>query len=233
MTDKTPLVLVPGLLCTADLFADQLTALADVADMTVARHTEHATVAGIAEQLLATAPQRFALAGLSMGGYVTFEVLRRAPERVTRLALLDTAARPDAPERTSARRQLIALGRSHGMADVQRTLMPLLIHADRQNDTRLVERVVKMAVDTGFDGFVRQQEALISRPDSRPFLKEIRCPTLVVVGDGDALTPPDLARELNAGIAGSRLVVVPGSGHLSTMEQPEAVTRALERWLVA
>lgn len=231
MTTRHPLLLVPGLLCTADLFADQLSGLADVADMRVARNTGHASVAGIAEELLAMAPPKFALAGLSMGGYVTFEVLRRAAERVTHLALLDTAARPDTPERTASRRQLIELGRTHGMADVQRALIPLLIHVSRQDDAPLVERVVRMAVDTGFDAFVRQQEALITRPDSRPFLQQIRCPTLVVVGDGDTLTPPDLARELHTGIAGSRLVVVPGSGHLSTMERPDAVNAALRAWL--
>jgi pimeloyl-ACP methyl ester carboxylesterase len=231
MTARTSLVLVPGLLCTGDLFADQLAALSDVADMQVADHTRHDTMAGIAEALLAVAPSRFAIAGLSMGGYVALEALRRAPDRVTRLALLDTSARPDTPERTAARRQLIALGRAHGLADVQKGLMPNLIHASRQQDQALVDRVVKMAVDTPFDGFVRQQEALIARPDSRPFLKEIRCPTLVLVGNGDTLTPPDLARELSAGIARSTLVVVSDCGHLSTMERPDAVNAALRAWL--
>ena len=229
---KTPLMLVPGLLCTADLYADQLKGLADVADMRVARHTGHASMAGIAEELLASAPEKFAIAGLSMGGYVVFEVLRRAPERVLKIALLDTAARPDTPERSEGRRKLIELGRGYGMAPVQKALMGNLIHASRQNDKALVDRVVQMAVDTGFDAFVRQQEALMTRPDSRPFLKEIKAPARIRVGDGDMLTPPDLAQEMHAGIAGSRLVTVPGSGHLSTMEKPEAVNAAMRAWLV-
>ena len=230
---KTPLLLVPGLLCTAELFAAQRDGLADIADVIVGRHTGHTSMAAIAGEILATAPPRFALGGLSMGGYVTFEIMRRAPERVERLALLDTAARPDQPERTAARRQLIELGRQHGMAAVQRELLPHLIDASRQADKPLADCVVQMAVDTGFEAFVRQQEALITRPDSRGFLKEIKCPALVVVGDGDVLTPPDLAREMHAGIAGSQLVVIPGSGHLSTMEKPEHVNAALRAWLQA
>ncbi len=230
---KTPLVLVPGLLCTADLFTAQRTTLADVADITIGRHTGHPTVAAIAQEILASAPPKFAVAGLSMGGYVAFELVRQAPERVLKLALLDTAARPDAPERKEARLKLLELAREHGMAAVQKALMPNLIHAARQNDAPLVDRVVQMAVDTGFDAFKRQQEALMSRPDCRPLLASIRIPALVLVGDGDTLTPPELSHEMHAGIAGSRLVVVPGSGHLSTMEKPDEVNAALRDWLAA
>ena len=228
---KTPLVLIPGLLCTADLFTAQCTALADIADITVGRHTGHPTIAAIAQEILASAPPKFAVAGLSMGGYIAFELVRQAPDRVLKLALLDTAARPDAPERKDARRKLVELAREHGMAAVQQALMPNLIHADRQNDKPLVDRVVQMAVDTGLEAFVRQQEALMNRPDCRPLLPSIRIPALVLVGDGDILTPPDLSREMHAGIAGSRLVVVPGSGHLSTMEKPQSVDAALRGWL--
>lgn len=228
---RTPLILVPGLLCTADLYAAQLAGLTDVATMTVARHTGHSTVAGIASELLASAPPRFAIAGLSMGGYVCFEVLRQAPDRVTRLALLDTASRADTPERSAGRQKLIELGREYGMAAVQKALMGNLIHADRQDDKALVERVVKMAVDTGFEAFVRQQEALMARPDSRSFLSQIKVPTLIAVGDGDTLTPPELSLEMHAGIAGSRLVTIAGSGHLSTMEKPEALNAAMREWL--
>ncbi len=232
-THKTPLVMVPGLLCTANLYADQVSGLADIADMTIGRHTGHPTMAAIAEEILGSAPQRFALAGLSMGGYIALEILRRAPDRVMRLALLDTSARPDLPERTAARRKLIELGRTHGMAAVQTALLPSLVLVARQDEQPLAGRIVQMAVDTGFDAFVRQQEALMSRPDSRGFLETIHCPTLVVVGDADALTPPEMAHELNAGIAGSKLVVVPACGHLSTMERPEAVNSALRQWLTA
>ncbi len=224
------LILVPGLLCSAELFAAQRQGLADVADMTIGRHTGHASMADIARDILKTAPARFSVAGLSMGGYVAFELVRQAPRRVERLALLDTGPRPDLPERSAARRKLIELGREFGMAAVQKSLLPHLIHTDRLNDKPLIDRVVQMAVDTGFDAFVRQQEALIGRPDSRPFLKEIRCPTLIVVGDADILTPPEIARELHAGITGSRLEVIAGCGHLSTMERPEAVNSLLREW---
>ncbi len=230
-TQITDLVLVPGLLCTEDLYADQLSALADIARMTVARHAGHSTVAAIAAAVLETAPPKFALAGLSMGGYVAFEIVRQAPDRVDRLALLDTGPRPDTPERSEGRRKLIELGRTYGLAAVQKQLLPNLIHKDRLTDAPLVERVVKMAEDTGFEGFVNQQEALMSRPDCRPLLGTIRCPTLIVVGNEDILTPPDLAREMHAGIAGSRLVNIPACGHLSTMERPDTVNRALSAWL--
>lgn len=228
---KIPLVLVPGLLCSADLFAAQVDGLADIAAVTIGRHTGHAAMADIASEILATAPPRFALGGLSMGGYVTFEILRQAPERVLKLALLDTGARSDAPERREARMKLIELGREQGMAAVQTALMPNLIHAERQSDKPLVDRVVRMAVDTGFEAFVRQQHALMARPDSRPFLKNIKCPTLVLVGDGDVLTPPDLAHEMHTAITGSRLAMIAGSGHLSTMEKPDAVNTVMREWL--
>jgi pimeloyl-ACP methyl ester carboxylesterase len=231
LTEITDLVLVPGLLCTADLYADQVADLAGLARTTVARHSAHPSVAAIAADILATAPPRFALAGLSMGGYVAFEILRQAPDRVDRLALLDTGPRPDTPERTEGRRKLIALGRQYGLAAVQKQLLPNLIHKARLSDAPLVERVVKMAVDTGMEGFLNQQEALISRPDCRPLLASIRCPTLIVVGAEDILTPPELAHEMHTGIPGSRLVTIPDCGHLSTMERPEAVTGALRAWL--
>jgi len=229
---RQSLVLVPGLLCTADLWTAQRDGLADVADVSIARHTGHSDIVAIARDLLRQAPDRFALAGLSMGGYVALQVVALAPERVTRLALLDTSARPDTPERTQGRRKLVALGRSHGLAPVQKALMPNLIHKDRLGDEDLVTRVIRMAEDTGLEAFERQQEALIGRPDCRPLLAAICCPTLVVVGDGDTLTPPDMAEELHVGIAGSTLAVIPRSGHLTTMERPEAVNAALRSWLL-
>jgi pimeloyl-ACP methyl ester carboxylesterase len=233
MTPKTKLVLVPGLLCTGALWVPQIAALSDIAECSVADHTRHDSMEAIARAILAAAPPRFALAGLSMGGYIAYEILRQAPERVERLALLDTGLRADTGERTEGRRKLIATAEREGVEQAQELLMPLLIHKARLGDTALVETVTQMATDTGLEAFKRQEAALIGRPDSRPFLPSIRCPTLVLVGQEDALTPPDLAREIAAGIPGAKLEVVPDCGHLSTLERPEAVNRALRAWLMA
>jgi pimeloyl-ACP methyl ester carboxylesterase len=231
MGERVHLVLVPGLLCTRALWEPQIAALGDIAAITVADHTHHDTMEAIAASILATAPARFALAGLSMGGYISYAILRQAPERVTRLALLDTGSRADTPERTAGRLKLIAEADQHGVRRAQELLLDKLIHPSRLADTPLVEAVLQMADDTGLDAFKRQEAAIIARPDNRPLLASIRCPTLVLVGEQDALTPVAMAREIAAGIQGAALEIVPECGHLSTMERPEAVNRALRTWL--
>lgn len=233
MPGKTPLVLVPGLLNDANLWAHQLAGLADIAAMRVADHARHDDMAAIARSILAAAPVRFALAGLSMGGYVALAILRLAPDRVLKLALLDTSARADMPEQTATRRQAIAMvgkGRFLGVTD---QLLPRFIHPDRLQDTLLTDRIKAMARNLGPDAFVRQQTAIMGRPDSRPLLPTIRCPTLVLCGRQDVLTPPALSQEIAAGIRGARLALIERCGHLSCLEQPEAVNAALRRWLAA
>jgi pimeloyl-ACP methyl ester carboxylesterase len=231
MTANTNLVLVPGLLCTEALWAPQIAALSDIANCTIADHTRHDSIVDIAGSILAAAPERFALAGLSMGGYIAYEIVRQAPERVERLALLDTGSRADTPERTASRRDLLANAEREGVCRAQELLLPALIHSARLSDKPLVDTILQMAVDTGLEAFRRQEEALIGRPDNLPFLASIRCPTLVLVGQEDALTPVDTARVIADGIAGARLVIIPDCGHLSTLERPEAVNRALRAWL--
>ncbi|HEU0158758.1 MAG TPA: alpha/beta fold hydrolase [Hyphomicrobiaceae bacterium] len=231
MAAKPNLLLIPGLLCSPALWAEQVRGLNDIAEIGVADHTRHASLPEIAEAILAEAPPRFALAGLSMGGYIAYEILRQAADRVTRLALLDTGARADAPERRPQRLGLIALAEQEGAVRAQQELLPLLIHTDRLRDKPLVDTVLQMAADTGVAAFKRQQTAIMARPDNRPLLPTIGCPTLVLVGREDALTPPSLAEEIAAGIPGARLEIIPECGHLSSLEQPEAVNRALRRWL--
>lgn len=231
MAAATNLVLIPGLSCTRALWAPQLAALADVASMTVADHTRHDRMAAIAASILAAAPERFALAGLSMGGYIAYDILRQAPERVTKLALLDTGYRADTPERSAQRRTLVALAEREGVRKAAETMLPVLVHTSRLTDKALVEAVLQMGPDIGIEAFKRQQAALMTRPDSAPLLPAIRCPTLVIVGDADALTPPDLSREIAAAIPGAKLEIIPDCGHLSTMERPDAVNRALRAWL--
>jgi pimeloyl-ACP methyl ester carboxylesterase len=229
--DALPVVLVPGLTCSARLYAEQIPALWQFGPVMIADHTRDDGMMTIAQRILAAAPPRFALAGLSMGGYIAFEIMRQAPERVARLALLDTGARGDTLEQTERRKVVIALAKSGRYAEVPDIAFPVYVHRDHRGDAALKRLVRTMAEETGPDAFLRQQQAIIGRPDSRPGLAAITCPTLVLVGEGDEATPPDLAREIAAGISGSRLVVIPDSGHLSTLEQPQAVTQALVEWM--
>jgi len=164
---------------------------------------------------------------LSMGGYVAFEIMRQAADRVAKLALLDTGARGEAPERTEQRKPLIALAKSGRFAEILESQYPTLVHRSRHNDAALKEAVRAMNEETGADAYLRQQQAIITRMDSRPGLGAIKCPTLVLVGDSDEATPPDLACEMAAAIPGAKLVVVPECGHLSTIERPQAVNKAL------
>lgn len=228
-----PLVLVPGLLCDERLWQPQAERLADLADPIIANVIGDGSVSEMARSVLDAAPSagRFALAGLSMGGYVALEVMRVAPERVARLALLDTSARADTPGQTSERRELIELAEKGRFEEVPRRLLPRVLHPDRLDDERLTSTVFGMADAVGPEAFVRQEEAIIGRPDSRETLSGIACPTLVLCGREDALTPLPLHEEMASLIPGSRLRVVEKCGHLSTLERPEAVTAALREWL--
>ena len=228
---KQSAVFIPGLLCTAALFAPQVKGLADIADIAIGDHTRHDLVGDAAQAILDDAPDRFALAGLSMGCYIAFEIMRREPQRVTKLALMDSSARPDTIEQSGRRRALMAEAERNGLTGVVDVLLPLFVHKDRLTDTQLTSLVHDMAEETGVTAFIRQQRAIMSRPDSRPGLAAISCPVTVIVGDGDILTPPDLAREMADGIGSARLEIIEGAGHLSTLEKPDAVTAVLRAWL--
>ena len=228
-----PVLLIPGLICTDEVFALQLPALWPFGPVTIASTLIGDSMAAIAASILATAPPRFALAGVSMGGYLSFEVLRQAPERVVKLALLDTSARPDTPEQSTGRRAMVARARNGEYAALVEEIFPALVHPDHIGNDALRAVHRREAAVIGVDGFARQQAANIGRPDSGPMLATIGIPTLVLVGDVDRLTPPEVAKEMADGIAGSRLVVVPGAGHMSLREQPEAVNAALVDWMRA
>jgi pimeloyl-ACP methyl ester carboxylesterase len=231
LNEPLPVVLIPGLLCSARLYAAQIPALWPCGPVTIADHTRDESMTAIARRILAASPPRFALAALSMGGYISFEILRQAPARVAKLALLDTTARADTPEAITARRAQIAQVAAGGLAEVAEAQFMRLVHPLRRQDANLREINRLMAREVGAEGFVRQQTAIVGRVDSRPMLKDIRCPTLVLVGEADSLTPPDRAAEMADGIPGAHLVEVPQSGHLSTLERPDAVTHALLEWL--
>ena len=231
MSESLPIVLIPGLLSSPRMYAPQVPQLWRTGPVMIADHTRDDSMAGIARRILSAAPARFALVGLSMGGYIAFEILRQAPERIAKVALLDTSARADAPEQTAMRRAQMALAAQGLLAEVVEQQFPRLVHRARRADGALREVFTLMAEEVGAAGFIRQQTAISGRSDSRPTLGSIRCPTLVLVGEGDELTPPERAAEIAAGVPGARLTTVPQCGHMSTLEQPDEVTRALLEWL--
>jgi len=233
MSEKTPLVLVPGLLCDGQLWRHQTENLADIADIIVADMTQDDSVAVMADRVLDAAPQRFALAGLSMGGYVAQEVMRRASQRVTRLALLDTSHLPDALDQIDRRDAYIEQIQLGPFKGVTGRLLPLLVHPGRLEDTALTNTVRAMAESVGKAAFLRQQKATMGRPDGTRDLGRITCPTVVVCGRQDYLTPLETHVEMAGLIPGARLVVIEDCGHLAPLEQPQAVTAVLRYWLQA
>lgn len=226
----TPIVLLPGLLCDARLWRDVVLPLRDTVAPMVADLTLDDSVVTMASRTLAAAPPKFALAGLSMGGYVALEIMRQAPDRVTHLALLDTSARPDSDERREARRKGIENVKLGKFIGVSRSLLPSLL-AKRNLNTPLSEEVQAMAERLGQDAYIRQQQAILGRPDSRPDLAGIKVPTLIGVGTEDALTPPELAEEMAGAVPHADIVRFARSGHLPTMENPKAVADAFGNWL--
>ena len=232
MNEGSQLVLVPGLLCDAALWAHQIQHMEDIAVCHVGDTRTDDTIAGMAETILRHAPARFALAGLSMGGYVCFEIMRQAPGRVIRLALLDTAATPDSEERKQHRRDLMQLAEIGEFKGVAPRLLPQFIHPDRLQDGTLTDAVMEMTQRVGRDAFLRQQNAIMGRVDSRPDLARIRVATLVLCGRQDVLTPLERHVEIANAIPRARLAVVEDSGHLTTMERPQAVTALLRDWML-
>ncbi|MSP20462.1 MAG: alpha/beta fold hydrolase [Alphaproteobacteria bacterium] len=231
MNPLLPLVLIPGLLNTSRLWAAQSQALGPRRSIQVADSAGADSLRGLADAILGQAPERFALAGLSMGGYVAFEILRRAPLRIDRLCLIDTTARPDTADASSRRRMLMEVAARDGIGAVLPLLVPGFLAPRHATDTRLVGIIGEMAAAVGVDGFVRQQLAILARPDSRPDLPSIGIPTTVIVGADDQLTPRDRAEEMVEAIPGARLAVIPDAGHLSPLENPAAVTAAMQEWL--
>jgi pimeloyl-ACP methyl ester carboxylesterase len=231
--EKQHLVLVPGLLCDAAMWEHQSRYLSETAEIKIADVTRSETMIGMAEAVLAMAPEKFALAGLSMGGYVSMEVMRRAPERVTKLALLDTSARSDTEEQSRRRNRFMQLTREGGFNEVISTLLPLLVHPDRMQDEPLCSNIKEMNRRAGPEVFMRQQAAIIGRPDSRNDLSRMKCPTLILCGRQDALTPLEVHEEMSSKIPKTRLAIIEDCGHMSTMERPRAVTALLRDWLLS
>jgi pimeloyl-ACP methyl ester carboxylesterase len=225
------LVLMPGLLCDAGLWRAQVAALQGIAAPVVADLTLDDNLDDMARRVLAAVPGRFALCGLSMGGYAALALMRLSPARVTRLCLMDTSARPDTPHQTRRRRGLMALSARNRFHGVTPRLLPDLLHPDRLGDAALCREIMDMADRVGREAFLRQQCAIMRRPDSRPSLRDIDVPVLVAVGSHDRLTPPDRAEEIAEAIPGAVLRVIPDAGHLPPLETPQTVSELLRAWL--
>jgi len=232
MPTPDPLVPLPGLLNDGDLWTDQIAALSGTVTCQVGVITRGETLPEIARSVLDAAPRTFALAGFSLGGYVAQEILRTAPERVTRLALLDTSIRPDTPERTALRRKFervaTAPGKFHGFGE--HLLATYLDPANHANEA-VVARIRAMTERLGPEVFVRQNR--VPRADGEAVLRPFDCPTLILCGENDALTPRADHEEMARIAPDARLVVLPGCGHMTPLEAPAAVTEALCGWLSA
>ncbi len=230
-----PLLLLPGLLCDGALWAPQIEALADVAECRVADLTRDDTIRAMVRRVLDETPwDTFALAGFSMGGFAALEVMRQAPQRVTRLALMDTGPGVDTPERADERRRGIALAeQARGFQPIARTLLASMLHPDRAADPVLGTAMREMAERVGREAYIRQQTAILQREDSVPLLRTIRCPTLVLCGRQDRRTPLEWHETMAREIPGAVLEVIEECGHMSTLEAPGATAAAMRRWLTA
>ena len=226
----TELLLLPGLTNDRRVWQGVADRLADVASVRVADLTTRDTMSALADDVLAKAPPRFALAGLSMGGYCALEIVARAPERVIALGLVDTGARPDTPEGRANREKQIERAPAE-FATIVEELLPKWVHPSRLDDHAVADIVRAMARDVGADAFARQQRAIMSRADSRPRLAAIRCPTVVVCGREDVLLPLEAHEEMARGIPGAMLRVIEHCGHLAPLERPDDVAAALRELL--
>lgn len=226
----TPFLLVPGLNCTAEIFGRLVPAIWPSGPVTIANHTIGSSIAEIAANILKDAPPRVGLLGFSLGGYIAFEILRQAPERVAKLCLLDTSARTDTPGATERRRLGIDRARSGNFVGVLNEGFLTAVDESNLGRDDLRAMLVRMGTTNGVDTFIRQQEAIIARPDSRGDLAGIMVPTLVIVGKSDQTTIPAAAKEMAGGIADARLVIIPKAGHMAVVEQPDLVNAAIVDW---
>jgi pimeloyl-ACP methyl ester carboxylesterase len=234
----TTLLLLPGLLCDAAAWAPVLPFVGAVADCRVPDYDDETSLGAMAERVLATAPPTFAVAGHSMGGRVALEIVRRAPQRVERLALLDTGfrARPGGAageQERAGRMALLGIARREGMRAMARAWVQPMVHPARRDDTALIDAILDMFERRTPAQYAGQIEALLARPDATDVLRGATCPTLVLGGREDGWSPPVQQEEMAALARGCRLAIVENCGHMAMMEQPRSVGDALTGWLQA
>jgi pimeloyl-ACP methyl ester carboxylesterase len=228
----TPVLFLPSLLSDGAIWQHQFSSLQDIAECVAAGVVGYDQIEEVAHDVLAKAPQKFALVGLSFGGFVAMEIMRQSPERVLKLCLLDTSARPETEKGKEYRQEQLSRAAGGQYGDVISAMLPMLILRERVEDLNLVNTITAMAHRIGPDGFCNRVKALVDRVDSRPLLSTIRCPVQVIGGLQDALTPPDIVEEIADGIPNARVTLIQDCGHLPPLEQPEEVSRLLREWLL-
>lgn len=231
MTDKQNLLFIPGLLCDDMLWHHQVAYFKENYNIIVADVTRHESIDEMARSILNDAPEHFILCGLSMGGYVAQAIMAMAPTRVQKLILINTSSRPDSPETVRRRKGLISIATIGKFKGVTPKLLPLLIHETRLDDENITRLIMDMAERVGRDAFLRQQKAILGRPDFRLTLPDIGIPTLVIGGDADKITPADCARETASLIKEAELYIYETCGHLSPLEYPMDVNQRIERFI--
>ncbi len=231
MSTRPVLMLLPGLLCDESVFSHQHAGLADLCDVRSPHFRGFDSLEGMAQHVLDIAPPKFSLAGFSMGGRVSFQIVKMAPERVERLCLFDTGAAPEPEGGREARQKLVDLAYNVGMEALANAWLPFMLGKARKDDAAFKKPIIEMVQRSTPDDHEKQVRALVERPDFRPHLKDIACPTAVICGEEDAATPPSVHAEIAAAIPGAQLTVIADSGHFLPMEQPQAFTAALRKWM--
>lgn len=231
-----PLVLVPGLMCDDAVWAPVLPYCTAASSCTVADHGQADDLVDMARQILAWAPERFALAGHSMGARVALEVLRRAPERVARVALLDTGYKardvgPVGEVEAAKRYALLRVAREQGVRAMAMQWVQGMVHPSRLHDDELIDRILDMFSRKSPEVFDRQIRALLNRPDASAVLASLQVPTLILCGRQDGWAPVSQHEAMHVLAPDSVLEVVDDAGHMAPMERPQAVGALLARWL--
>lgn len=226
---KKSVVLLPALLCNAGLFLHQIKALEKEYDFFVPENGKDTNVADAAKSILNKMPDRFILGGISMGGYIAFEILRQAPERVAGLVLMDTNARSDPPAAKEKRLEIIEKAQNEGIeAVISSALLDIILPENRNDINRHI--LSHMAITTGVEKYVNEQTLIMNRPDSLSLLSRISCPSLVMGGERDILSPPDAMNNIAEQIPNSLHAIIENSAHLPPIENPAAVTTIWRRF---
>ncbi|EYU15721.1 alpha/beta fold hydrolase [Photorhabdus aegyptia] len=226
-----PIIIIPGHLCTSELFTYQIPNLWKHGSVTIPSILEGSSLTEMAKDIIQKAPPYFSLAGMSMGGFICLEIMKLAPERVSRLALLNSSARPETEEQKEMRENLLNKTTLENFEEILKDMATAGVHKSRQHDKNLINTIIRMGKETGFDAYVRQSKALGNRTDNRNILTHISVPTLVLVGDSDTITPPEHSEEMAEKIPNAKLIKLYLCGHATTLEQPEEVNKALIEWL--